>query len=76
MIALGWFLLLRNGRFLGIQQDLLLRIMDIVHASGMVVAFPSQTLHIADSQAPGSDAQAASSSQTPSIASLHTRKPV
>ena len=33
--------------FLGIQEDLLLRIMDIVNKSGTGVAFPSQTSYVA-----------------------------
>ena len=32
--------------FLGIQEDLLLRIMDIIEASGTSVAFPSQTTYL------------------------------
>src|SRR4030095_12613454 len=32
--------------FLGIQEDLLLRIMDIIEASGTSVAFPSQTHYV------------------------------
>ncbi|HEU0007213.1 MAG TPA: mechanosensitive ion channel family protein [Terriglobia bacterium] len=32
--------------FLGIQEDLLLRIMDIIEASGTSVAFPSQTTYV------------------------------
>lgn len=35
-------------RFLSIQQELLLRIMEIVQVAGTAIAFPSQTLHIAD----------------------------
>jgi MscS family membrane protein len=34
--------------FLTIQQDLLLRIMETIEAAGTAVAFPSQTLHIAE----------------------------
>jgi MscS family membrane protein len=34
--------------FLDVQQELLLRIMEIVDASGTAIAFPSQTLHIAE----------------------------
>jgi MscS family membrane protein len=37
-------------RFLEIQQELLLRIMEIVQASGTAMALPSQTLHIADAR--------------------------
>jgi MscS family membrane protein len=35
------------GRFLEIQEDLLLRIMDIVEASGTGIGFPSQTTYLA-----------------------------
>jgi MscS family membrane protein len=34
--------------FLAIQQELLLRIMEIVEQSGTAIAFPSQTLHVAE----------------------------
>jgi MscS family membrane protein len=34
--------------FLGIQEDLLLRIMDIIEASGTSVAFPSQTTYLVE----------------------------
>jgi len=34
--------------FLAIQQELLLRVMEIVEQSGTAIAFPSQTLHVAD----------------------------
>ncbi len=34
------------GEFLSIREDLFLRIMDIVHASGTYFAFPSQTLYL------------------------------
>jgi MscS family membrane protein len=33
--------------FLEIQEDLLLRVMDIVHKAGVGIAFPSQTLYLA-----------------------------
>jgi MscS family membrane protein len=35
------------GEFLGIQEDLLIRIMDIVSKSGTGIAFPSQTTYVA-----------------------------
>jgi MscS family membrane protein len=35
------------GRFLEVQEDLLLRIMDIIEASGTGVAFPSSTTYLA-----------------------------
>jgi MscS family membrane protein len=35
-------------RFLEIQQELLLRVMEIVETAGTTIAFPSQTLHLAD----------------------------
>ncbi len=51
------------NRFLEIQEDLLLRIMDIVQACGAEVAFPSQTMYLetesADKQARPSSVQAA-----------------
>jgi len=34
--------------FLTIQQDLLLQIMDVIERAGTAIAFPSQTLHIAE----------------------------
>jgi MscS family membrane protein len=34
--------------YLAVQQELLLRIMEIVEQSGTAIAFPSQTLHLAD----------------------------
>jgi MscS family membrane protein len=39
-----------NDEFLEVQEDLLLRIMDIVNASGTGLAFPSQTLYLAKDQ--------------------------
>ena len=36
------------GSFLDIQQDLLLRIMEIVEQEGTAIALPSQTLKLAD----------------------------
>jgi MscS family membrane protein len=38
-------------RFLEIQQDLLLRIMEIVERAGAAIALPSQTLHLAEARA-------------------------
>ena len=38
--------------FLAVQEDLLLRIMDIIEASGTSVAFPSQTAYIARDRRP------------------------
>jgi MscS family membrane protein len=35
-----------SAEFLGIQEDILLRIMDVVEESGAAFAFPSQTLYI------------------------------
>jgi MscS family membrane protein len=40
-----YVLTLDNGEFLAIQEDLLLRIMDIVAASGSALAFPSRTIY-------------------------------
>ena len=37
-------------RFLEIQQELLLRIMNIVEQAGAEMAFPSQTLHVTDAR--------------------------
>jgi MscS family membrane protein len=39
-------------RFLEIQQELLLRVMEIVETVGTAIAFPSQTLHLADAHGP------------------------
>ncbi len=47
-IEVSAYLFAADGdRFLAVQQELLLRIMEIVEASGTAIAFPSQTLHIA-----------------------------
>ena len=40
-------------RFLAIQQELLLRIMETIESAGTAIAFPSQTLHIAGATSPG-----------------------
>jgi len=40
-----YVLTLDNNEFLAIQEDLLLRIMDIVAASGSAIAFPSRTVY-------------------------------
>jgi MscS family membrane protein len=40
--------------FLGVQQELLLRVMEIVGAAGTEIAFPSQTLHLSDGRRPTS----------------------
>jgi MscS family membrane protein len=47
------------GSFLDVQQELLLRIMETVDASGAAIAFPSQTLHIAEVQPPDRHAEGA-----------------
>jgi MscS family membrane protein len=39
-------------RFANVQQELLLRIMEIVNAAGTALAFPSRTLHITDERLP------------------------
>src|SRR5690606_42151030 len=39
-----------NNEFLEVQEDLLLRIMDIVKQSGTDFAYPSQTIYIAKDQ--------------------------
>jgi MscS family membrane protein len=49
----AYFLARDWGQFLEIQQDLLLRIMETVGRSGTAIAFPSQTLHIADRRKDG-----------------------
>lgn len=41
-----------SAEFLGIQEDILLRIMDVVEESGAAFAFPSQTLYIGRDHAP------------------------
>jgi MscS family membrane protein len=41
-----------SAEFLGIQEDILLRIMDIVEESGAALAFPSQTLYLGRDQGP------------------------
>jgi MscS family membrane protein len=43
------------GEFLGIREDLLLRIMDIVGEAGASFAFPSQTLYLGRDQQPPPD---------------------
>ena len=40
-----YVLTLDNGEFLAIQEDLLLRMMDIIAASGTALAFPSRTVY-------------------------------
>jgi MscS family membrane protein len=39
-----------NDEFLEVQEDLLLRMMDVINASGSGLAFPSQTLYLAKDQ--------------------------
>ena len=41
-----------SAEFLGIQEDILLQIMDVVEESGAAFAFPSQTLYIGRDHAP------------------------
>lgn len=41
-----------SAEFLGIQEDILLRIMDIVEQSGTAFAFPSQTLYLGRDHGP------------------------
>jgi MscS family membrane protein len=48
------------GSFLEVQQELLLRIMETVDASGTSIAFPSQTLHIAEGRLPDPQAEGVS----------------
>ena len=43
------------GEFLGIREDILLRVMDIVEEGGAAIAFPSQTLYLGRDQAPDGD---------------------
>ena len=40
------------GEFLGIREDIYLRVMDIIEASGSGFAFPSQTLYLGKDDAP------------------------
>jgi MscS family membrane protein len=54
------------GAFLTIQQDLLLQIMEVIERAGTAIAFPSQTLHIAEGHVPG---QILPTAETPSSAS-------
>jgi MscS family membrane protein len=46
--VLAYVLVTDYPAFLGIQEDLLLRIMDIIEASGTSVAFPSQTTYFVE----------------------------
>ena len=64
------------GSFLDMQQELLLRIMETVDASGTSIAFPSQTLHIAEGRLPDPHAEGISPGTAPSGASGGIRKPV
>ena len=50
VLAIDW------SRFLEAQQDLLLDVMEIVQAAGTGLAYPSQTLYLNRSNAPGGDA--------------------
>jgi MscS family membrane protein len=40
------------AEFLGIQEDVLLRVMDIIEQAGTAIAFPSQTLYLGRDQGP------------------------
>jgi MscS family membrane protein len=64
------------GSFLDVQQELLLRIMEAVDASGTSIAFPSQTLHIAEGRLPDPQAEGISPGTAPSGAPGGIRKPV
>ena len=65
------------ARFLEIQQELLLRMMATITGAGTEIAFPSQTLHIADGRMPGPNAAFTATSQpTPSNLPLAAREPV
>jgi MscS family membrane protein len=58
------YVLTRDGaEFLAIQEDLLLRIMDIVRASGTSIAFPSRTVYLGRDQGVDQDKAAAVSRQ-------------
>ena len=46
ILAIDW------AAFLAIQQELLLRLMEIVEQSGTAIAFPSQTVHVAAEHIP------------------------
>ena len=63
IIAVNW------EHFLDIQQDLLLRVMEIVERSGTAIALPSQTLRFVDERA--SD-QVSSRPDSPRVAQLGT----
>jgi MscS family membrane protein len=54
--------------FLGIQEDLLLRIMDIVERSGTAVAFPSQTVYFARDQGLAEEARRAEAATDATVA--------
>ncbi|MBW2494928.1 MAG: mechanosensitive ion channel, partial [Deltaproteobacteria bacterium] len=43
------------NEFLGVREDIFLRIMDIIEASGTGFAFPSQTLYLGRDEAPASE---------------------
>jgi MscS family membrane protein len=43
------------NEFLGIREDIFLRIMDIIEASGTGFAFPSQTLYLGKDEAPANE---------------------
>jgi len=45
---------LLNPEFLAVQEDLLLRILDVVEKAGASVAFPSQTVYVRGSGSPPS----------------------
>jgi len=59
--------------FLAVQQELLLRILEIVEQCGAVVAFPSQTLYVADPSS-GSAAAPAEARQAGSGVTRHLRR--
>jgi MscS family membrane protein len=47
------------SEFLGVQEELLLRILDIVEHAGATVAFPTQTLYLRPEAAPATPPSAA-----------------
>ena len=65
-------------RFLEVQQELLIRIMEIVEQAGTAIAIPSQTLHLADAQKPASvpaDREFAESEKNPPVPRGGSRPP-
>jgi MscS family membrane protein len=65
-VEVSAYVFTREGdRFLDVQQELLLRIMEAVEAAGAAIAIPSQTLHITDGRLPDSPATDARAQRAP-----------